>query len=301
MNKGTLYAVGAYTLWGLLPLFWKALANVPALEILSHRIVWSLAFLALLQFVRRSWPSLRRDLRRRRELTILGGAALLLGVNWYIYIWAVNAGFVVETSLGYFINPLFSVFLGAVLLHERLRPLQWAAVSLAAAGVLYLTFSYGALPWIALTLAFTFGVYGLLKKQAPFSALNGLTLETAVLVLPALGYITVRQAAGAGALGTIDATTTALLIATGIATGLPLLLFAAGARRIRLSTLGILQYIAPTMQFLLGIFLYREPFTAARLLGFAVIWLALALYSVENLVIRRRTAALEPQTGVRHV
>ncbi len=221
-------------------------------------------------------------------------AATLLSINWLTYIWGVNAGYVVETSLGYFINPLVSVLLGVVFLGEKLRPLQWIPVSLAAAGVIYLTLGYGSLPWIALVLAFTFGLYGLIKKTAPLGSLFGLTLETGLILLPALGYILVLQATGHGALGSITPGVTVLLLLTGVVTVIPLLLFASGVRLIPLTVLGLLQFVAPTLQFLSGVLLFGEPFTHTRLIGFSIIWLALIIFSAENLLNRRRTLAPQP-------
>jgi len=289
MNKGVLYAAGAYVLWGLLPIYWKALDDVPAGQILAHRIVWSLGFVALILTVRRNWGWLRGAVRQPRVLlTFLLSGSLLAG-NWYTYIWGVNAGFIVETSLGYFINPLVNVLLGYLFLRERLRPAQWAALAVALAGVLYLTFSYGAFPWIALTLAFSFGTYGLLRKTAALNSAEGLFLETAMLSLPALGFLLLQESRGMGALGHTGTTTALLLVGAGVVTAIPLLLFAAGARRITLTTLGLLQYIAPTLQFLIGVLIYGEEFGPARMVGFGLIWLALILYTGESLWRRRMT------------
>ena len=207
-----------------------------------------------------------------------------------VYIWGVNAGFIVETSLGYFINPLVNVLLGYVFLKERMRPVQWAALAVALAGVLYLTFSYGAFPWIALTLAFSFGLYGLIRKTASLNSAEGLFVETAALFLPALGFLLFHELRGTGALGHVNATTTLLLIGAGAVTSIPLILFAAGARRVTLTTLGLLQYIAPTMQFLIGVLVYGEPFGVGRVVGFGLIWAALVLYTAESLMNRRRQA-----------
>ncbi len=213
----------------------------------------------------------------------------LLAINWFTYIWGVNAGHVVETSLGYFINPLVNVLLGYLFLKERLRPAQWLALAVAVSGVLYLTFSYGAFPWIALTLAFSFGVYGLIRKTAPLNSAEGLFLETAIIFLPAFGFLLWQETRGVGGFGHISPTTTLLLIGAGAVTSIPLILFAAGARRITLTTLGLLQYIAPTMQFLIGVLIYGEPFGAGRVVGFGLIWLALLLYTAESVIARRRT------------
>jgi chloramphenicol-sensitive protein RarD len=241
---------------------------------------------------RRHWGWLRGALRRPRVILTFALSGTLLGANWFIYIWAVNAGHIVETSLGYFINPLVNVLLGYLVLKERLRPAQWLALSVALAGVLYLTFSLGSFPWIALTLAFSFGAYGLIRKTAPLNSAEGLFIETAVLFLPAFGFLLLMETRGLGAFGHAGAATTLLLIGAGIVTSIPLLLFAAGARRITLTTLGLLQYIAPTMQFLIGVLIFNEPFGLTRLIGFGLVWLALILYTMETLIVNRRRAAL---------
>ena len=290
MNKGILYAAGAYLLWGLLPLYWKALHDVPSSQIVAHRLVWSLVFVGLLLTARRNWGWLGKAIRQPRVLLIFALSGTLLTVNWLVYIWGVNAGFIVETSLGYFINPLVNVLLGYVFLKERLRPMQWGALAVALAGVLYLTFSYGAFPWIALTLAFSFGLYGLIRKTAALNSAEGLFVETAVLFLPALGFLLFHELRGTGALGHVDGLTTLLLIGAGAVTSIPLILFAAGARRVTLTTLGLLQYIAPTMQFLIGVLVYGEPFGVGRVVGFGLIWAALVLYTAESLMNRRRQA-----------
>lgn len=289
MNRGVLAAAGAYICWGLLPLYWKQLQAVPALEILAHRMTWSLVFVVLLLALRRQWAWLRTTFANRRILLTYTISALLLALNWYLYIWAVNAGHVVETSLGYFINPLVNVILGVLVLHERLRLAQGAAIVVAAGGVLYLTFTLGSVPWIALVLAVTFGTYGLLRKTAALNALEGLALETMVLFPAALIYLLVLQGQARAAFVQTSVLTTLLLAGAGVATAIPLLLFATGARRLTLTTLGLLQYIAPTLQFLLGVFLYHEPVPMARLIGFGLIWLALGLYSAEGLLHSRRT------------
>ena len=296
MNKGVFYGVGAYLLWGLLPIFWKSLHDVPALEILAHRMVWSLAFVVVLLAAQGHWRWLMPVLRNGRVLLTFTVSALLLSLNWFIYIWAVNAGYIVETSLGYFINPLLNVLLGTLFLKERLRLGQLAAIVVAVIGVLYLTLQYGSLPWIALTLAGSFGVYGLLRKTATLNSLEGLTLETLVLFPPALAYLVYLELVGSAAFGHVSLTTTLLLIFGGVATALPLLLFASGARRITLTLMGILQYIAPTMQFLIGVFLYHEPLDRYRLIGFSLIWLALVIYSLEGVLRSGRAARLRAVT-----
>lgn len=287
MNKGILYAAGAYIIWGVLPIYWKALSEVSALQILAHRIVWSFVFLTVLISLKREWRPILMTLRSFTRAMRFILAASLLTVNWLTYIWGVNSGFIVETSLGYFINPLVNVLLGVVFLRERLRPMQWLPVSMAGLGVLYLTISYWSLPWIALVLAFSFGIYALVKKTSPLGSLDGLTLETGILLLPALGYLVFAAGLGVGAFGALGWRVDILLVFTGLATALPLLLFGGAARRIDLSTLGLMQYIAPTCQFLIGVLVYGEPFTQARLVGFGVIWLALILFSAEGFLYRR--------------
>lgn len=290
MNKGILYATGAYIIWGLLPIYWKALDDVPAGQILAHRIVWSLLFVGVVLTVRHNWAWLRGAAARPRVLLTFAVSGTLLAINWFVYIWSVNAGFIVETSLGYFINPFVNVLLGFIVLKERLRPAQWLALSVALAGVLYLTFSYGAFPWIALTLAFSFGTYGFIRKTATLNSAEGLFLETAVLFLPAFGFLLLQDSRGAGAFAHNGLTSTLLLMGAGVVTSVPLLLFAAGARRITMTSLGLLQYIAPTLQFLIGVLIFHEEFGMTRLIGFGLIWLALVLYSAESLWQRRLSA-----------
>ena len=288
MNKGVVYGIAAYGIWGLLPIYWRLLQHVPAAEILAHRMVWSLLFIAALLAYKRHWRWVWPALHQPRTVVTFVGTGLILAINWFTYIWAVNSGFIVETSLGYFINPLVNVLLGMVFLGERLRWSQGVAVALAVAGVAYLTVSYGAFPWIALTLAFSFAFYGLLRKTASLEASEGLALETAVLFLPALGYLVLLEANNTAAFANVNVSTTLLLIGAGIATGLPLLLFSAAARRVTLTNLGLLQYIAPTLQFLLGVFVYGEVFSRNRLVGFGLIWVALAVYSAEGIVRSRQ-------------
>jgi len=291
MNKGTWYAIGAYVAWGLLPVFWRSLEQVGAVQLISHRIFWSALVLITLLMVTRQVRPLRVALSWR-VIGIYSLAALLIAANWLLFIWAVNTGHFLETSLGYFLNPLFSVLLGVIFLRERPRPWQWAALGLAAAGVLYLAFAYGALPWIALGLAATFSLYGFSKKTAPLGPLHGLTLETGLLMVPALIYIVYLNQVGQGAFLHSGLTIDVLLVATGIITVIPLLMFTTAARQIPLSTMGILQYINPTLQFLLGAVVYREPFTAVQFVGFVIIWVALLLFALEGLITRRNTPAV---------
>ena len=283
MRLGILFASTAYAIWGLFPLYFKALQDIPSVEILMHRIVWSLGFLVLVLAWRRQWSWIVSLLRQPRVLAGFSASALLLSANWFVYIWAVNNGRVIDASLGYFINPLVSVLLGSVLLHERLRTIQWIAVALAAAGVFWLTWHSGHLPWIALALAITFGFYGLLRKTAALGALEGLSLETSILFPVAIAYLFMLTLDDRNAFAAASASSKWLLAAAGPITAIPLLMFGAAARRIPLSLLGLLQYIAPTVQLLLGVWLYHEPFGGARLTGFLLIWAALAVYSVEGL------------------
>lgn len=280
-RQGVWLAVGAYGLWGVLPVYWKALHRVPAPEILAHRIIWSLVFLLALVGVRREWRALQPGLRAG-NLRRYAAAAALLAVNWLTYIWAVNAGRIVETSLGYFINPLVSVALGVAVLRERLRRGQALCILLAAGAVVWLTAREGALPWVALVLAGSFALYGLLKKTAPLPALPGLVVETALLAVPALAFWAAREAASRAAFGHSGPGVTLLLLFTGVATALPLLLFAAAARRVSLTTLGLLQYLAPSLQLLIGVAVYGEPFGRDRAVAFALIWTALGLYWLEG-------------------
>ena len=289
MNPGYLYALAAYLVWGLLPVYWKWLQQVPSVQVIGHRIIWSFILLLVYIIATRQWKKFHAELNRR-VFILYGIAGILLSVNWLVYVWAVNAGFIVETSLGYFINPLLSVVLALAFLGERLRPAQWLPVGLAAAGVVYLTAAYGSLPWIALTLACTFGFYSLVKKIAPLGSLHGLTLETGIVFLPALGYLALIEFTGQGAFGHQDSATDGLLAGSGIITVIPLLLFASAARRIPLTMIGIMQYIAPTLQFLIGVFLYKEPFTRAKLIGFSLVWIALLIFWLEGVFARRREA-----------
>lgn len=285
---GILAAIGAYILWGILPIYWKALKSVPAYEILCHRMSWSLLFTLGLIFLLRRLSSFKRTVCNRRNVLIFSVAALLLAGNWLLYIWAVNAGYVIEASLGYFINPLISVLFGMIFLKEKLRKGQAAALFIAFLGVLYLTFYYGEFPWIALCLACSFAVYGLLHKKTSSPALEGLCLETLVLFLPATLFLVFIDAKGSGSFGHGSIGQSALLFGTGLITSLPLLLFGFAAQNISLTHLGLLQYIAPSINLLLGIFIYNEPFPFSRMFGFILIWSALALYVVEAVILRRR-------------
>ncbi|MEO8100142.1 MAG: EamA family transporter RarD [Acidobacteriota bacterium] len=284
MSKSIWQAVAAYVAWGLFPFYWKQVASVPALEVIAHRIFWSFVTLAVVLSWKRQWSLLRNA---RSVVGLYVAASALVSVNWFAYIWAVNSGFIVETSLGYFINPLVSVLLGVVFFRERLRPVQWMAVACAAAGVLYLSAAYGSLPWISLFLAFTFAGYGAVKKIAPLGPLEGLTLETSILALPALAYLVYGYSSGKGAFLHTGAATSMFLTGAGVVTTLPLVLFASAVRRVSLTMIGILQYIAPTLQLMAGVLFYKEPFKHDQLIGFAGVWIGLALFAADRAVLSR--------------
>jgi chloramphenicol-sensitive protein RarD len=310
LRRGTLYGVAAYLLWGLFPLYWPLLKPASAGEILAHRILWSLVVVICFLALRRKIGRIRQ--LRGRQLGLLAVAALLIAVNWMTYIWAVNHDHVVETSLGYFINPLVTIVLGVVVLSERLRPVQWAAVAIAAVAVAVLTIDYGRLPWIALTLALTFGTYGLLKKKAHVAADESMAIETLVLTLPALGFVLVLAGQGSATFGDHGLSHAALLAVTGFVSVVPLLCFGAAAIRVPLTSMGLLQYLAPVLQFLIGVLVFREAMPPSRWVGFAMVWLALMVLAVESVHARSRAssraaalragpkAALDPEPAATH-
>jgi chloramphenicol-sensitive protein RarD len=298
-RAGVASGLAAYGLWGLFPLYFPLLEPAGGLEIVAHRVVWSLVFIGLLLTVVRRWPHVRAAVADRRTLLVLLGAAVLIAANWLVFVYGVNSGHVVETSLGYFINPLVSVLLGVVVFAERLRALQWVAVGIAAVAVAVLTVDYGRPPWIALTLAATFGLYGLMKKLVRVEAAPGLFIETALVVVPAAVVLAVLHARGDGTAANAGTGHLLLLLSSGIATAVPLLLFASATRRIPLSTVGLLQYVTPLMQLAIGVFVYREPMPPARLAGFVIVWIALAVFTADSLRqaragARRRTAEAAP-------
>lgn len=291
-RRGIAYGLGAYGMWGLVPLYWPLLDAAGPLEILAHRIIWSLVLAGLLLVVlrRRGWW---RPISHPRSLLLLAAASALIAVNWGCYIWAVNSGHVVEAALGYYINPILSVLLGVLVLHERLAGAQWAAVGLAGAAVLVLAVEYGHPPWVALVLASTFAAYGLAKKRLNAGALETITVESAALTPLALVYLGWLQATGALVFGHQGASTTLLLASSGLVTLVPLLLFAAAATRLPLSTVGLLQYVTPTAQFLLGVFYFGEQMSPARWAGFGLVWAALIVLTVAGLRASRRREAAE--------
>ena len=287
MNRGMLQAALAYIAWGLFPLYFRELEGVGAFEIVLHRVAWSLAFLALILLWLRRWQWIATLRFQPMVLGMFALSSLVLAVNWLTYVWAVSNGHVIDASLGYFINPLVSVALGYFVLHERLRRWQWVAVALAAAGVLWLAALGPSVPWVGVVIAVSFGLYGLMRKTAALGALEGLTLETLLLAPPAIALLAWWTWLGSGGLAH-DGTTLAWLIGLGPMTSIPLLLFAAGARRISLATLGVLQYVSPTIQLLLGLWIFGESLSGDRLVGFTLTWLALVVFSVEGWLHARR-------------
>jgi len=283
LHSGIVYAALAFLWWGLFPLYFRIVPGIDPGEVLAHRIVWCLLLMLALLAWRRQWAWLGPVLRQKKVLAAFIASALLLSGNWLTYIWSVNNGHVIDASLGYFITPLVNVLLGYTLLHERPRRAQWIALAFAALGVLWLTVQTGRLPWIALVLALSFGLYGLIRKVVAVESLPGLATETLLLTPLAAGYLAWLGTQGTGAFGRLGAATDLLLLGSGIATAVPLALFAYGARRIPLSTVGLTQYIGPTMQLLCGVFFFGEPFPRARAIGFALIWCALAIYAANGL------------------
>ncbi|HEX6102745.1 MAG TPA: EamA family transporter RarD [Alphaproteobacteria bacterium] len=288
-TTGALYAFCAFLAWGFNPVYFKAVEDVPVVEVVAHRIVWAVLLLAMVVSVGRQWPAIARALTSRRAMGALAISTVLLSSNWGLYVWAVANERILETSIGYFINPLVSVLLGVAFLGERLNRVQMVAVALAVAGVGYLTWSYGSAPWIALYLAGSFGLYGLVRKTAPVDALGGLFIETLIVLPFALGYLIWLQTTGDAAFRSGGVGFDLLLVLSGPVTALPLLWFSAAARRLNLSTVGFFQYIAPSTQFLLAIFVYGEPFTPAHAVTFPLIWTALAIFTAD--AVRRQRAA----------
>ncbi|MEJ2053660.1 MAG: EamA family transporter RarD [Calditrichaceae bacterium] len=291
MKKGVILAFSAYIFWGLHPVYWKMLQRVPPFEIVSYRIFWSFVFFTIILFIRKDWKTFITKFKNLKRKWLLILPAFLIGSNWATYIWAVNSDYILETSMGYFICPLLSVFLGVAVLKEKLRAVQWFAVGLAGIGVLAMTIIYGQFPWIALFLAGTWAVYGLLRKKSPLNSVEGLTLETAVLSLFSLSYIFYLTGNGQGSFLS-DWSATLLLIGAGVISGLPLIIFITAARLINFSLIGIIQYIYPTLIFLIGFLIYDEPLNPAKLTGFTFIWTALMIYTVESVVFIKRRAKL---------
>jgi chloramphenicol-sensitive protein RarD len=295
---GLLYGLAAYGLWGLMPLYFWLIRAVSPLELLAHRILWSVVLVAGILTVWRRWPDLARGLRTGRTVRLLLVSALLVAVNWLVYIYGVWTERILQTSLGYFINPLLSVVFGMVFFRERLRPGQWVALGLATAGLGYLVYTVGELPWIALAVAGSFGLYGLVRKTTPVDGLIGLAIETMLLAPAALSGLTAGATMGATSFGRNDRLTDGLLVLSGVLTTIPLLCFGQAARRLRLSTLGFIQYIAPSMQFLLALWVFHEPFLPALRVSFGFIWAALLVFTLDALWTHRRSQSVSPRSSI---
>jgi chloramphenicol-sensitive protein RarD len=285
---GLLYGLAAYGWWGFVAVYFRMVGHVSASEILAHRIVWSVLVLAIIVAAKNRWGSIRVVLRERRMVVHLVASTILIAINWFVFIWSVGSGHLLQASLGYYINPLVNVLFGYFFLGERLRPMERLSVAIAAFGVAWITWSVGSLPWVSLVLAVTFGLYGLVRKLARVPSLEGLTIETTILFPLAGGYLAWLASRGTLSFGHVDLKTDILLSLAGIITALPLLWFAHAVERLRLATVGVLQYISPTIQFLFAVFLFHEPFGRERFVAFAFIWLALAIFSASNLVLARR-------------
>ncbi len=284
---GVLYALVAYGIWGLIPIYFKAVQHVAASEVLAHRVIWAMLLLLALMVLKRRGRQIIAELRNRRRLAFYSATALLVATNWLVFIWSIHNDRLLEASLGYYINPLISVVLGVLFLGEQLKRWQIAAVLLATVGVLNLVVSHGTFPWVALTLGFSFGFYGLLRKKAGIDAILGLSVETLLLTPLALLFLAALALQGSGAFGRIDLGTDVLLTFAGLATAVPLICFLEAARRLRLSTVGLMQYLAPSLNFLLAVLVYNEPFTVTHVITFTCIWIALAIYSFDAFFSRR--------------
>jgi chloramphenicol-sensitive protein RarD len=298
-RRGLLFGAAAYLAWGLFPLYFPLLEPAGPLEILANRIVWSLVVVGILLTFRRRWAWVGPLLRNRRQLLLLSGAAVAIALNWGTYIYGVNSDQVVETSLGYFITPLVSITFGVLLLNEHLRRWQWLAVALGAVAVVVLTIGYGRLPWLAFILAISFGTYGLIKKTTGLGSLESLSVETALLFLPAIAFLIYLNVQGTSTLQQEGPGKAALLATTGLVTAIPLLLFGAAAIRIPLTWIGLLQYSAPVLQFLIGVVIYNEPMPASRLIGFSLVWTALAILAIDSIAaVRRGKQLAREETGI---
>lgn len=279
---GIIYGVLSYSMWGVLPLYWKLLKQIPASEILAHRILWSFVFVGAILVITKRWDRFKNTLKDKKNLLLIFLCSVMIGINWFTYIWAVNSNHIIESSMGYYINPLIAVILGVTVLKERLNLYQYAALALAAAGVIIVTVQYGSIPWVAIILAISFALYGLFKKLVAAESLIGLALETAILVPASLVFLTFRQVKGIGAVGNVPAATLVILIFAGVVTATPLLCFAKAAKLVELATIGFLQYISPTLSLILGIFVYGEHFSKGYVISFGFIWAALVVFSISQ-------------------
>jgi chloramphenicol-sensitive protein RarD len=278
-RAGVIYTIAAYTLWGILPIFWKAMKQIPAGEILAHRIFWSFLLMIGIIILSKKWSEFRKVFSGFRSVAAIFAGSIFISINWLIYIWAVNNNHIVEASLGYYINPLFTILLGIIVLRERPDIWQIIAIVIAVVGVSFLAVQYGEIPWVALTLAVSFGLYGLVKKLSKLSSINGLAAETLLVAPMAFGFLFYRVTDDSGVYSGLPLVVLILVLFSGVATSIPLLLFSQGAKRVSLSTLGFVQYLSPSISLVLGIFLYHEPFTRIDKISFGMIWLALAIYS----------------------
>lgn len=287
MKSGVFIAIAAYLIWGVSPIYWKFIEDVPAVEIVGYRMVFSFLFVVTVVLLKKGGRNITEIFHRRRSLVLFFLSALLLTINWFVYIWAVNSGHIVDASLGYFINPLVNVLFGVIFLNEKLRTWQWVSVGLAFLGVLYLTIRLSSLPWIGLILAGSFGLYGLIRKKITEGAIHGFTIETGFMFFPALVYLLILGSNGGVHFGSGDISMTLLLVSTGAYTAIPLILFGTAAQVVQLSTLGFIQYITPTSLFLIGIFIFKEAFSIEQMVGYGLIWVALAIFSVEGVYFHR--------------
>ncbi|MDA2804605.1 EamA family transporter RarD [Nocardiopsis suaedae] len=292
-DRGVLFGASAYLMWGLTTLYWPLLEPSAPLEILAHRMVWSLLVVGLLLSLRRGWRPILAALRTPRQLLVLGAAAAVISANWGLFIVAVNSGQTSQAALGYFINPLVSVVLGVLVFSERLRPAQWTAIALGAAAVAVLTYAYGGVPWYSLGMALSFATYGLVKRFTTLDGLQSLTVETLLMLLPALAYVAHLESSGAGTFVSLSPAHTALLIGSGLATAVPLMCFGAANRRIPLSMIGLLQFVVPVMQFLFAWLIFDEPLPLSRWIGFGIVWAALVVFATDML----RNARRNPRPG----
>ncbi|EKQ57363.1 MULTISPECIES: EamA family transporter RarD [unclassified Clostridium] len=292
-TKGLIYAVLAYLLWGILPVYWKLIESVFSIEILSNRIVWAFAFTVLIIIVTKQWDELKSMTKNKKQMFYIFIASILIAINWGLYIWAVNSDKIIDASLGYYINPLLAVLLGVFIFKEKLNYWTGAALIIATIGVITKAVQYGKIPWISLGLAISFGLYGAIKKSVKASSIVGLTLETAMLTPVAAAYIVLRNVNGIGAFKTGDSLVILLLIGSGVVTAIPLLLFASSAKRLPLSVIGFTQYISPTISLIIGIFMYNENFTAVDMIAFCFIWAALIIYSLSQISLAKGTKNIE--------
>ena len=292
-TAGIMFAVAAYGLWGILPLYWKLISNVFSMEILSNRIVWAFVFMALIIVLTKQWDELKLLVKNKKQMLNICAASILIAINWGMYIWAVNSNRIVDASLGYYINPLLAVALGVLIYKEKLSYWTWTAITVASIGVIIKTVQYGKIPWVSLGLAISFALYGAIKKSVKANSIVGLTIETAMLAPAAAAYIVVRHISGVGAFRTEGALVILLLVGAGIVTAIPLLLFSSAAKRLPLSLVGLTQYISPSISLLIAVLVYHEAFTNVDMIAFSFIWAALVIYSISQMNIGKELESVE--------